>query len=113
MSTTAIALTGEEALKLIASDPEFGGMTVDDLRQAAKDIDALAHRKDRLVVSDARGRRGARSKAREREGEKLRIQAQVIRKAADEVEARKSATVGDAVKPRIVRALKRVAGRAA
>lgn len=110
MTTAAIAMTGEEALKLIAGAPDSAEKTPQDLRDAADEFDALAQRKDRLVVTDGRGRRGARSKAREREGEKLRLQAQVTRRAAEEIEARKCATVGDAMKPGFVRALKRVGG---
>jgi hypothetical protein len=111
MTTAAIALTGQEALEIIASDPEFAPMSVTDLRQAAGELDELAERKDRLVITDARGRRGARSKKRERDGAKLRIQAQVVRQAAAEVETRKCETVGDAMKPGFVRALKRIGGK--
>jgi hypothetical protein len=111
MTTAAIAITGEEALKLVAGAPEAADKTPDDLREVADGFDELAQRKDRLVISDAVGRTRARSKAREREGEKLRIQAQVTRAAAEEVEARKCSTVGDAMKPGFVRALKRIGGR--
>jgi hypothetical protein len=111
VTTAAIALTGEEALKLVAGAPDIAEKTPDDLRKVADGFDQMAQRKDRLIVTDGGGRRGARSKAREREGDKLRIQAQVTRKAAEEVEARKCATIGDAMKPGFVRALKRI-GRA-
>jgi hypothetical protein len=94
MTTAAIALTGEEALKLVAGDPDIADKTPDDLREVADGFEQLAQRKDRLIVADGLGRRGARTKAREREGEKLRIQAQVTRAAAEEVEARKCPTVG-------------------
>lgn len=111
MTTAAIALTGEEALKLVAGAPDIADKTPEDLREVADGFDQMAARKDRLVVPDGRGRRSARSKSREREGDKLRIQAQVTRAAAEEIEARKCSMVGDAMKPGFVRALKRIGGR--
>jgi hypothetical protein len=106
-TTAAIALTGEEALKLVAGAPDIASKTPDDLREVADGFEQMAQRKDRLILPGG-ARRGARNKAREREGDKLRIQAQVTRAAAEEIEARKCSTVGDAVKPGFVRALKRI-----
>jgi hypothetical protein len=111
MTTAAIAITGEEALKLVAAAPEISDKTPEDLREVADGFEQMAERKDRLILPGG-SRRGARNKAREREGEKLRLQAQVTRAAAEEVEARKCATVGDAMKPGFVRALKRVGRKA-
>lgn len=109
MTTAAIAITGEEALELVAGAPEAADKTPAELREAADQFEEAAGRKDRLILPGG-SRRGARNKAREREGEKLRIQAQVTRAAAEEVEARKCSTVGDAMKPGFVRALKRIGG---
>jgi hypothetical protein len=82
VTTAVVALTGEEALKLVAGAPDISGKTPAELREAADQFEEAATRKDRLVVTDGGGRRGARSKARQREGEKLRLQAQVTRSAA-------------------------------
>jgi hypothetical protein len=86
VTTAAIALTGEEALKLVAGAPDIADKTPAELREAADQFEQAAGRKDRLILPGG-SRRGARNKAREREGEKLRIQAQVTRAAAEEVEA--------------------------
>jgi hypothetical protein len=107
MTTAAVALTGEEALKLVAGAPDIADKSPSDLRDAAAELERQAMAKDRLLVGGG-SRRGARNMAREARGERLRIQAQVISRAASEVEKRKCSTIGDAMKPGFVRALKRI-----
>jgi hypothetical protein len=112
--TTAVApMSGAEALDLIAGAPDAKAKTLDDLREAATDYEGQATRKDRLLVTDGRGSRAhARTESRRRDSEKLRLQAQVVRLAAQEIEDRGCTTVGEATRPAIIRRLRRVVGRA-
>jgi hypothetical protein len=114
MSVAVTPMSGAEALDLIASAPDAKDKTIADLREAADDFEALATRKDRILVTDGRGTRAkARMASRQRDGEKLRLQAQITRLAAQEVEDRDCTTVGEAMRPAIIRRLRRVTRRAA
>lgn len=101
-----------DALKLIANAPDGKAKTPAALREAAEDCESQAERKLRLVVGSG-NRRSARQKAREREAEKLKVYAQLTRMAADEVERRKCETVGEAMRPWVVRLLTRPFNRMA
>jgi hypothetical protein len=112
VSTVAVKLSPGEALRMIAGAPGAEGKTPADLRETAEDCERMADRKDRVVVGRMSNRRKARLLAAERDGDELRMHARVIRLAADECDRRKAPTVGEAVRPRFVRLLRRLSGRA-
>jgi hypothetical protein len=93
----AIVITPEEALRLIADAPDSAEKTPANLIEAAEDFEHQARRKDRISVSRQNGnRRKARAMATQRDGDQLRLHAQVCRSAAAEIEARDCPTVGEA-----------------
>lgn len=107
----ALTITAEEALSVIASAPDSTDKTPADLREAAEEFERQADRKDRLAASRATGANGNRSKARavatQRQGDQLRLHAQVCRSAAEEIERRGCPTVGEATKSAVVRAMRK------
>jgi hypothetical protein len=110
--SAAIVLTPEEALRVISEAPDAADKTPADLIEAAEDFERQADRKDRLSPRNAGGTRAkARAKSRERKGDRLRLQAQVCRSAASEIEARDCPNVGEASRSAVVRAMRRALRR--
>lgn len=104
---TSLAITPEEALRVIAEAPEAAEKTPVDLRDAAEEYEREAERKDRIAAGACGNRAKARAKSRERKGDRLRLHAQVCRSAAAEIEARDCPTVGEASKSAVVRAMRK------
>lgn len=79
--TSSILITPEEALRVIAEDPESLDKTPTDLEKAAEEFEHKAERKDRIAAgANGSNRAKARAKSRERKGDRLRLHAQVMRK---------------------------------